>query len=94
MPLTDEQSRILGIVERISSVLSIIGVLTIIATFFASRHFRNPTHRLIFINAFYNLFDFIGTMIAVDGPKAGNASALCQFQGFCLQMYDRRGYLC
>ncbi|BDD60604.1 hypothetical protein MAP00_005720 [Monascus purpureus] len=26
-------------------------------------------------------------MIAVDGPKAGNASALCQFQGFCLQMF-------
>ena len=86
MALTDDQYRTLGIVERVASVLSILGVLTIIGTFFASPHFRNPTHRLIFINAFYNLFDFVATMISVDGPLAGNESTLCQFQGFCLQM--------
>lgn len=39
------------------------------------------------INAFYNLFDFIATMISVSGPMAGNESGLCRFQAFCLQMY-------
>ncbi|GFF83551.1 cyclic AMP receptor-like protein A [Aspergillus udagawae] len=87
MALTEAQTRMLATVERVASILSILGVITIIGTFACSRHFRNPMHRLIFINAFYNLFDFIATMIATSGPAAGNSSALCQFQGFCLQMF-------
>ncbi|KAF7114195.1 hypothetical protein CNMCM5793_007773 [Aspergillus hiratsukae] len=87
MVLTEAQVRTLTTVERVASTLSIFGVITILITFAFSRHFRNPMHRLIFINAFYNLFDFIATMIATSGPAAGNSSALCQFQGFCLQMF-------
>jgi hypothetical protein len=87
MSLTAEQIHTLGVVGRASSALSIVGVATIIGTFCFSRHFRNPIHRIIFINAFYNLFDVIATTISVGGPAAGNHSALCQFQGFCLQMY-------
>ncbi|GIK05462.1 hypothetical protein Aspvir_009573 [Aspergillus viridinutans] len=87
MALTEAQIRTLTTVERVASILSILGVITIIGTFAFSRHFRNPMHRLIFINAFYNLFDFIATMIATSGPAAGNSSPLCQFQGFCLQMF-------
>ncbi|KAH1487765.1 hypothetical protein LV164_002200 [Aspergillus fumigatus] len=87
MDLTAAQLRTLTTVERVASTLSILGVITIIGTFAHSRHFRNPMHRLIFINAFYNLFDFIATMIATSGPAAGNHSRLCQFQGFCLQMF-------
>ncbi|PKX89245.1 putative cAMP receptor (Car4) [Aspergillus novofumigatus IBT 16806] len=87
MALTEAQLRTLATVERVASILSILGVVTIIGTFAFSRHFRNPMHRLIFINAFYNLFDFIATMIATSGPAAGNSSPLCQFQGFCLQMF-------
>ncbi|RHZ66755.1 putative cAMP receptor (Car4) [Aspergillus thermomutatus] len=86
MALTEAQLHTLTTVERVASVLSILGVITIIGTFAFSRHFRNPMHRLIFINAFYNLSDFIATMIATSGPAAGNSSALCQFQGFSLQM--------
>ncbi|KAJ4294927.1 hypothetical protein N0V88_005166 [Collariella sp. IMI 366227] len=52
-----------------------------------SKHFRNPMHRLIVINAFYNAFDVICTMISTSGPKAGNLSALCQFQAFLNQMF-------
>lgn len=44
-------------------------------------------HRLIFINAFFNAFDVVCTMMSISGPKAGNSSALCQFQGFLNQMY-------
>ncbi|SPO02025.1 related to cAMP receptor (Car4) [Cephalotrichum gorgonifer] len=72
---------------RTTSTLSALGVITIIVAFCTSRHFRNPMHRLIFINAFFNAFDVICTMISVNGPLAGNRSALCQFQGFLNQMF-------
>jgi len=85
--LTADQTRILMAITRAASALSAIGVITIITTFIMSRHFRNPMHRLIFINAFYNAFDVTCTMISVSGPQAGNTSALCQFQGFLNQMY-------
>lgn len=87
MMLSNEQLRALTIVERCASALSILGVVIIIGTFSFSQSYRNPTQRIIFINAFYNLFDFIATMISLSGPDAGNSSALCQFQAFCLQMY-------
>ncbi|KAH6634700.1 hypothetical protein B0J18DRAFT_461854 [Chaetomium sp. MPI-SDFR-AT-0129] len=77
----------LTILTRVASVLSAVGVLTIITTFCLSRHFRNPMHRLIVINAFYNALDVTCTMISTSGPRAGNTSALCQFQGFLNQMF-------
>jgi hypothetical protein len=87
MGLTDEQQHTLTVVERVASIFSGIGVATILGTFLLSRHFRNPIHRIIFINAFYNIFDVTATMISLSGPKAGNGSALCQFQGFLMQSY-------
>jgi hypothetical protein len=87
MSLSNDQLHTLEIVERCASVLSILGIATIIGTFCSSRHFRNPIHRIIFINAFYNLFDVTATTISLSGPNAGNGSALCQFQGFLMQMY-------
>ena len=87
--LTDEQLRALGIVTRIASTLSALGVITIIATFCLSRHFRNPMHRLIFVNAFYNALDVTCTMVSIGGPQAGDQSALCQFQAFLNQMFVR-----
>ncbi|KAK3385655.1 hypothetical protein B0H63DRAFT_414761 [Podospora didyma] len=85
--LTPDQVRVLGILTRTASTLSALGVIAIITTFVASRHFRNPMHRLIFINAFYNAFDVTCTMISTSGPQAGNPSALCQFQAFLNQMF-------
>ena len=66
--------------------LSGLGVLAIIVTFYLSPRFRNPLHRLIFINAFYTLFDAGSLLISRDGPDAGDASALCQSQAFLNQM--------
>lgn len=86
MTLSSEQLRVLEIVERSASALSILGILTIIITYFSSRYFRNPIDRLILINAFYNAFDITATMISLSGPAAGNGTALCQFQGFLMQM--------
>jgi hypothetical protein len=85
-PLSSEQQKQLEIVTRTASALSAIGVLAIIISFFLSQHFRNPMHRLIFINAFYNALDVACTMISVSGPEAGDSSALCQFQAFLNQM--------
>ncbi|CAK7221667.1 hypothetical protein SCUCBS95973_004576 [Sporothrix curviconia] len=87
MVLTASQLRTLEIVERCASALSILGILTIIATYFSSRYFRNPIDRLILINAFYNAFDVTATMISLSGPAAGNGTALCRFQGFLMQMF-------
>ncbi|OAA56294.1 cyclic-AMP receptor protein [Niveomyces insectorum RCEF 264] len=87
MALSAEHLRALEIVERCASALSILGILTVIVTFFSSRYFRNPIDRLILINAFYNIFDITATMISLSGPSAGNGSALCRFQGFLMQMF-------
>ncbi|KAK4159986.1 hypothetical protein QBC43DRAFT_326207 [Cladorrhinum sp. PSN259] len=85
--LSDGQRKTLEIVTRFASALSALGVILIIITFCVSRHFRNPMHRLIFINAFYNAFDVICTGTSVSGYRWGNTSALCQFQGFLNQMF-------
>ncbi|CAM1510825.1 Fc.00g083380.m01.CDS01 [Cosmosporella sp. VM-42] len=85
--LTDGQLKGLEIVQRTASALSALGVITIITVFCLAPQFRNPMHRLIFINAFYNAFDVTCTMISISGPAAGNSSALCQFQGFLNQMF-------
>jgi hypothetical protein len=82
MALSEHQLRTLSIVERCASALSILGVATIIGIFCFSRQFRNPIHRIVFVNAFYNLIDVAGTTIALSGPAAGNHSALCQVQSF------------
>ncbi|KAL4790565.1 hypothetical protein BDV19DRAFT_401957 [Aspergillus venezuelensis] len=76
MQLNDWQLRQLSIAGRTASALSILG-----------SEFPSPTHRIMLINAFYNLFDFIATMISVSGPEAGDESGLCRFQAFSLQMF-------
>ena len=87
MPLSNDQLRALEAVERSASALSILGIAIIIIVFWSSPQFRNPIHRLILFNAFYNIFDVTLTMISLAGPRAGNESALCQFQAFLNQMY-------
>lgn len=84
--LNDHELWMLTFVTRFASTLSALGVITILTTFAVSRHFRNPMHRLIVINALYNAFDVVCTMISTSGYKDGDASALCQFQGFLNQM--------
>ncbi|EAQ87411.1 hypothetical protein CHGG_04030 [Chaetomium globosum CBS 148.51] len=85
--LDEGQLLVLTILTRVASALSALGVLTIITTYCLSKHFRNPMHRLIVINAFYNALDVTCTMISTSGPAAGNSSTLCQFQGFLNQMF-------
>ena len=94
MSSSPEELNQIAIAGRVSSVLSILGSFTIIGAFALSRHFRSPIHRIIFFNAFYNLFDSVATMISTSGPTAGDTSSLCQFQGFALQMYVALTEIC
>ncbi|KAM7194820.1 GPCR, family 2-like protein [Rhypophila sp. PSN 637] len=84
---TVDQLRTILISIRVASGLSLVGVIVIITTFCLSPRFRNPMHRLIFINAFYNIFDSAATFASRAGPEAGEASALCQTQAFLNQMF-------
>ncbi|KAL4952079.1 hypothetical protein BDW69DRAFT_195936 [Aspergillus filifer] len=65
MQLNEWQLRQLSIAGRTASALSILGVATIIVTFCYSPNFRSLTHRIMLINASYNLFNFIATMISL-----------------------------
>jgi len=85
--LTNRQLETFVICSRIASGLSGLGVVAIIVTFCLSPRFRNPLHRLIFINAFYTLFDAGSILISRNGPDAGDGSALCQAQAFLNQMF-------
>lgn len=84
--LTDNQVLALAITERISSCVSILGIIFILATYLFSRSFNKPINRLIFFASWGNLGDNIGTLISQAGPAAGQDSALCQLQGFLIQM--------
>ncbi|KAK4208914.1 hypothetical protein QBC37DRAFT_404831 [Rhypophila decipiens] len=84
---TADQLRTILISIRVASALSLVGVIVIITTVCLSPRFRNPMHRLIFINAFYNIFDSAATFASRAGPEAGEASVLCRTQAFLNQMF-------
>ncbi|KAI0201030.1 hypothetical protein F4808DRAFT_426367 [Astrocystis sublimbata] len=78
--------RAITIIERIGSVLSLIGCLFIIITYLGSSAFRKPINRLIFYASFGNIVVNVGTLIArayVDQQD----SAGCQLQAFLIQQF-------
>jgi hypothetical protein len=87
LPFTSEQEWALEVTERVASALSIIGCVFIVATFLSSKTFRKPANRLIFYASLGNLAMNVGTALSLDGIRAGRNSALCQFQGFLIQMF-------
>jgi hypothetical protein len=72
--------------ERVFSILSVLGIIFILATYLLSQQFRRPINRLVFFTSFGNLGMNVAALIAEDGPLAGSESPLCQFQGFMVQM--------
>lgn len=86
MHLTQTQVNALSITERIVSVLSIIGILFILLTFYFLRSFHKPINRLIFFASFGNLGMNIACLIAENGIAHGPTSPLCTFQAFLIQM--------
>ncbi|KAL8989607.1 MAG: hypothetical protein Q9169_008323 [Polycauliona sp. 2 TL-2023] len=85
--LTQEQSLVMALTERIISSASVVGILFIILTYMFSSAFSKPINRLVFYASWGNLGLCIVALISMDGPDAGEDSALCQFQGFMAQLF-------
>jgi hypothetical protein len=76
----------ISVIERFSSILSLLGATFIAITFSFSTAFRKPINRLVFYASLGNVVTCVATLIArsaIPNPT----SFLCQFQGFLLQMY-------
>jgi hypothetical protein len=83
--LTEDQLNMFSTLERISSVLSLFGIIWVLVTFLTSKHFHKPINRMVFYATLGNIFTSVATLIsraAVTRPE----SALCQFQGLLVQM--------
>lgn len=86
----DERARsdleAISVIERVCSVLSLLGCLFVIVTFCCFKGFQKPVNRLVFYATFGNMMTNIGTLMSrayVDSPD----SAGCQLQSFLIQMY-------
>ena len=84
---TRHQEDLLSITERVGSCLSLAGIAFIFATFTLSPYFKKSINRQIFYASIGNLGVTVAALISEDGPRAGQYSALCQFQGFLVQMF-------
>ncbi|KAL9126443.1 MAG: hypothetical protein Q9217_004499 [Psora testacea] len=87
LSLDKSQLSVMQATERATSIFSILGVLFILSTFLFARGFDEPINRLIFFASWSNLGTNIATLIAEDGPAAGQNSSLCQFQAWAIQMF-------
>ncbi|KAL8672234.1 MAG: hypothetical protein Q9168_003306 [Polycauliona sp. 1 TL-2023] len=85
--LTPEDRLMMALTERIISSVSILGILFILLTYMFCSGFSKPINRLVFYAAWGNLGLCIVALISMDGPDAGDNSALCQFQGFMVQLF-------
>jgi len=82
-----ENTFALNIIERVSSTISLLGSLFVVATFIASTSFHKPINRMVFYASFGNILTTVGTLVSasyVDQPD----SAVCQLQAFLIQMYE------
>lgn len=85
MSLSAEQNRVIIIIERAASVLSLVGCTFVITTFCVSDKFRKPINRLVFFATFGNILTNIATLMSRAGVEAGGRSSLCQTQAFLIQ---------
>jgi hypothetical protein len=77
---------VFNVLERTTSVLSVMGSLFVITTFTCSKAFHKPINRLVFYATIGNLVTNVATLMAtsfVDDPDG----APCQTQAFLIQMY-------
>jgi hypothetical protein len=84
--LSGSQIDVVSVLERATSVFSLLGSMVVITTFTFSRAFHKPINRLVFYASFGNLMTNVATLMGrsfVDNiDQAG-----CQFQAFLIQMF-------
>ena len=85
--LTPHQLNILSTTERVGSCFSLAGIAFIFGTFLLSPYYKKSINRQIFYASIGNLGVNIAALISEDGPARGQSSALCQLQGFLVQMW-------
>lgn len=83
--LTEATLNGFSIVERVCSVLSLLGCIVIIGTFCASKSFHKPINRLVFYASFGNMMTNVATLMA-RSYLSDIMSPGCQFQAFLIQM--------
>ena len=85
--LNASQMETIMIVERVSTVPSLVGIVFILYTYWLCEEFDKPINRLVYFASFGNLGMNIATLISTNGPLSGQNSALCQLQAFLIQQY-------
>jgi len=83
--VTEDQLNGFSIIERVCSVLSLLGCLFIIVTFCCSKSFHKPVNRLVFYASFGNMMTNVATLMA-RSYIGDTSSAGCQFQAFLIQL--------
>ena len=85
MSFSPSQLNTIEVIERVTSVFSLVGTSIVITSFLASSAFRRPINRLIFYAVWGNTLNTVATLTGLAGIRAGQRSALCQFQAFLCQ---------
>jgi hypothetical protein len=85
MPLTHNEVEALIVIERITASVSVSATLLLITTFIFIKEFRTLSNTLIFYASFANIFANVAALIG-GSALANEDGALCQFQGFLLEM--------
>ncbi|KYK57644.1 G-protein coupled receptor [Drechmeria coniospora] len=73
-------------IERICSVLSILGSMFIIITFSCSKSFHRPINRLVLYASFGNIMSNVGTLMSRSMIYRVDSFG-CQFQAFLIQLF-------
>ncbi len=86
MNLTVPQRETIQAFERIGASLSLIGVFLIFATYAFFKRLRTVPNTFILFASIANVGASTACLIGYSGVLAGDASLLCQVQGFLLEM--------
>lgn len=87
MNLTGTERDIIQNVERAGASLSLAGVGFIFVTYGLFKRLRTVPNTFILFASIANVGASIACLIGYDGILAGDGSALCQIQGFLLEMF-------
>jgi hypothetical protein len=80
------QQHVMLIVERTTSLLSIVASSFVLGSFVLSKRLRRRSfNRLLFLATWGNMFGNVATFIGHDGVVAGTDSGVCKFQGLLIQ---------
>lgn len=87
--LSPTQVRVLVTLERVGGSVSLVAVLFIFVAYALVRRARNVQNTFIIFASVSNVGASVASIIALDGVRAGEDTALCQTQSFLFEMCAR-----